>query len=93
MNIEHIIKLANIQMNDKERVLLENQLDNIINWLDVIAKVDTSGIEPMHNVLQDLHFINTQNYASSGAVGADKVLSNSPEIFDNFFVIPKVIDN
>lgn len=93
IDINHIIKLANIRMSDSEIALLEKQLQNIVNWVDMIAKIKTDNIEPMYNRLQDLHIFSTQDKTSEVTVGTEKILENASEVFENFFVVPKVVDN
>jgi aspartyl-tRNA(Asn)/glutamyl-tRNA(Gln) amidotransferase subunit C len=92
INISHILELSNIKMNDKEIVLLEQQLSNIIDWLDAIAKCDTTGIEPMYNVLQYLNINHFQDKNVTEVVDIKDILSNAPETFDTFFTVPRVVD-
>ncbi len=92
-DINHLIKLANIKMTDQEIVLLSKQLDNIIYWLDFVSKIDTTNIEPMYNRLQDLQILHLQNKDNIDKNNVDKILQNAPEVFDNFIIVPKILDS
>ncbi len=92
INIAHILELSNIKMNGSEVILLEKQLSNIIIWLDSIAKVDTTNIEPMYNRLQDLNIVHIQDKNLTEVVSVEDILSNVPETFETFFTVPRVVD-
>ncbi len=93
IDINHIIKLSNIKMTEQEISLLKEQLENIVNWLEIIGKVDTSSVQPMTNILQDLNFINVQKKSSHKIENVKEILANAPETFENYFCIPKVIED
>ena len=92
INIAHILELSNIKMNSSEVILLEKQLSNIIIWLDSIAKVDTTNIEPMYNRLQDLNIVHIQDQNLTEIASVEDILSNAPETFETFFTVPRVVD-
>ena len=93
INIAHILELSNIKMdNTEEVILLENQLSNTIKWLDSIAKVDTTNIEPMYNRLQDLNIIHVQDQNLTETIPVEDILCNAPETFETFFTVPRVVD-
>ena len=92
INIAHILELSNIKMDTKEIILLEKQLSNIIMWLDSIAKVDTTNIEPMYNRLQDLNIIHVQDKNLTETISVEHILYNAPETFETFFTVPRVVD-
>lgn len=92
INIAHILGLSNIKMDNKEIILLEKHLSNIIIWLDSIAKVETANIEPMYNRLQYLNIGHIQNQNLIETISVEHILSNAPETFETFFTVPRVVD-
>jgi aspartyl-tRNA(Asn)/glutamyl-tRNA(Gln) amidotransferase subunit C len=62
--IEHIAKLAHIQITEKEKFI--TQINNIIKHINKINEVDTGNIEPLfyvlpiHNALRE-DIVKTQN--------------------------------
>ena len=92
-DINHLIKLANIKMTEHEIDLLSKQLDNIVYWVEFVSKIDTKNIEPMYNRLQDLQILHLQNKDNIDKNNVDKILQNAPEVFDNFIIVPKILDS
>ena len=45
-DIEHLSKLARMTLNDEERQRLVPQLNSILNFVEVLNKVDTSAVSP-----------------------------------------------
>lgn len=57
--IKHIASLARLELTDKELELYGNQLSDVLNYIDQLKEVDTTGIEPtaqitgLENVYRD----------------------------------------
>lgn len=45
-DIEHLGKLARMQLSDDEKKRLAPQLDSILSFVDILNKVDTSVVSP-----------------------------------------------
>ena len=67
-----------------------DDLGKIIAWQNVLREVDIEGVEPMYNTLGD----NVKTIANLDEIVKENsdIFSNAPEIEDNFFLVPKVID-
>lgn len=67
-----------------------DDLEKIIAWQNVLQEVDVEGVEPMYNTLGDnvMAITNTDSIVQENS----DIFSNAPEIEDNFFLVPKVID-
>ncbi len=88
--INKISTLAKLKINEEKAYELETELSNILDWIDQLNQVDTSGVEPLTGVVKASLFqredlINEDNKK-------DLVLKNSPETAEGFFVVPKVVD-
>ena len=69
---------------------LRNDLEKIIAWQNILREVNISGIEPMYNTLDD----NSKAITNPDDVVKENsdIFANAPEMEDNFFLVPKVID-
>ena len=76
-------------MSEKEEESFKDELNNILNWVDDLKKVDTDKIEPMLSVFNEN--INSREDESK-PTNSEEVLSNAPEQKEGFFVVPKVIE-
>jgi len=45
-NVEHVAKLARIEISEKEKEMYSKQLSSILNYVEKLNEVDTKGIEP-----------------------------------------------
>jgi aspartyl-tRNA(Asn)/glutamyl-tRNA(Gln) amidotransferase subunit C len=45
-DIRHIAKLARLNLTDEEVAKLPEQLSSILNYVDMLQEVDTTGVEP-----------------------------------------------
>lgn len=46
--VEHIAKLARIELKDKEKEVLKKDLSSILDFIDKLNKADTSSVEPLY---------------------------------------------
>lgn len=88
--VHRIARLARIKITDEEAKGLEAELSGILNWVEQLAEVDTSGVEPMTRVVP-IELKQREDVVTDGEK-ADEVTLNAPMRQDNFFVVPKVVE-
>ncbi len=52
--IEYLSDLSRIDLSDEEQKSLLNDLENIINYIDLLKEVETEGVNPCNHVLSDM---------------------------------------
>lgn len=85
----HIAKLANINLKDEE---IDNYLENlqdILNFANVLNKVDTSDIDETIGSTENINVFRKDEIKNFEE--KETLLQNAPEKEDNMFKIPKVI--
>ena len=90
IDIKRISYLAKLKLPSEKEEFYSNSLKDIIKWVDNLKKVDTSKIEPLHNVTEKTVSIRNDEVSKTNSV--DDVLSNAPERAQNFFKVPKVVE-
>ena len=90
IDIKRISYLAKLKLPSEKEEFYSNSLKDIIKWVDNLKKVDTSKMEPLHNVTEKTVSIRNDEISKSNSV--DDVLSNAPERAQNFFKVPKVVE-
>ncbi len=93
--VEKIAKLARIKMGDEELERMAPELSNILDWVEQLGEVDTSGVEPMSAVIPNaLRLREDVIDADPKTAGGrrDDVLANAPAAEHGFFGVPKVIE-
>ena len=88
--VRRIARLARIAITDEEATGLEGELTGILQWVEQLGEVDTSGVEPMTRVMPiDLKM--RRDVVNDGEI-ADDVIRNAPFAEDHFYVVPKVVE-
>jgi aspartyl-tRNA(Asn)/glutamyl-tRNA(Gln) amidotransferase subunit C len=88
--VRHVAKLARIAMSDAEVEAMVPEFNNILQWVEQLAEVDTDGVEPLTAVI-DLPLRLRDDVVNDGNV-RDDVLKNAPDAQHGFFAVPKVIE-
>ena len=85
----HIAKLANLKINDDESESYLRNLNDILNFADVINKLDTENISETIGSTDNVNVFREDEIKVFEDNAA--LLQNAPEEEDNMFKIPKVI--
>lgn len=88
--VEHVAHLARIELNQKELDRLAGQLQDILNFIDALKKVDTKDINPTSHILSFTNVLREDKPAAS--LPCEAALRNAPCPKGNFFGVPKVIE-
>ncbi len=82
-----------IKIDIPEEKLESMNIDSVIDWLDKLQKIDTSGVEPMLNPAEH-KLPQRQDIVTDGNI-RDEILANTPDKTGNsrgYFAVPKVMD-
>ena len=87
--VAHVAKLARLKIDDDQVETLTGQIGTILEYIDVLDKVDTTGVTPTSHAI----FLNNAFREDFEATHLDRkaALANAPETEDGFFLVPKVI--
>ena len=89
--VEHVAKLARLEVSEDEKAMFARQLSGILTYMDQLKEVDTEGVEPTATVLP------TENVWREDAVKPsltqEQALANAPDKADGFFRVPKIIED
>lgn len=88
--VRRIAHLARIAVSDAEVPHLQGELNAILAFVEALAAVDVTGVEPMTSVIP-LKLPMRADAVTDGGF-AQKVLANAPQAEDDFFLVPKVIE-
>ena len=88
--VKKVAKLARLKIDAKEEQSLKNELNNILEWVDKLQKVDTENIDPMLSVSNEPMPMREDMVTSK--LDNKQILANAPEKKAGFFVVPKVVE-
>lgn len=92
-DVRHVAELANLALTDDEIGRMTHDLDNILVHIDKLNELDTTGIEPMAQVLYDAGETATlREDRERPPLGNTAALANAPSAGGGYFKVPKVIE-
>ena len=91
--VRYVAGLANLTLSDAETARLQADLDGILEHMDRLNEVDTSGVEPMSQVLFEAGETATLRAdLPVSPLGNHAALANAPQSGAGYFKVPKVIE-
>ncbi|MFL0670410.1 MAG: Asp-tRNA(Asn)/Glu-tRNA(Gln) amidotransferase subunit GatC [Erythrobacter sp.] len=93
--VARIASLARIQMDDAQLERMVPELNGILQWVEQLAEVDVTGIEPMAAVIPNTLRLRDDVVDADPLTGGGRradVLANAPAAEHGFFGVPKVIE-
>lgn len=88
--VENVAKLSRLDLTDKEKEEMTRTLNDILVYMEKLSELDTADVEPM------THAIPKENVMRADEIKpfdvGDEILKNAPDLKDNLFKVPKVIE-
>ncbi len=88
--VEHIAKLARLNLTDEEKSKYRQQLSSILDYVTMLQELETSTIPPTSGVLPALCPLRED--AAKDSLTVDQLLANAPETTKNQFKVPPVFE-
>ncbi|HEX2560693.1 Asp-tRNA(Asn)/Glu-tRNA(Gln) amidotransferase subunit GatC [Phenylobacterium sp.] len=88
--VKKVARLARIAEPEDKLEPLARELTGILNWIEQLNEVDTTGVEPMTSA-EAVALPMREDVVTEGGDPA-KVLANAPKSVRGFFVVPKVVE-
>ena len=94
--VRYVAGLANLKLTEAEIAKLQTDLDGILEHMDRLNLIDTSGVEPMAQVLFDAGEAATTATLRADVpvppLGSEAALANAPQAGAGYFKVPRVIE-
>ncbi len=88
--IEYVGILAKLELSDQEKEQAKIDMGRMLDYIDKLNELDTSGVEPMSHVFP-VQNVFREDVVTNGDGSAD-TLKNAPEEKDRMFVVPKTFE-
>jgi aspartyl-tRNA(Asn)/glutamyl-tRNA(Gln) amidotransferase subunit C len=89
-DVVHVARLARLALTDAELETMLEQLNAILSHIDALKAVDTSGIEPTSHAVPQFNVMREDE--PRPCFPAEEMLANAPDRVDNFFRVPRIIE-
>jgi len=87
--VEHVAKLARLQISSEEKENLTEQMNRILLYMEKLNELNTVGVEPTSHVL-DLHNAFRADTVNE-SLPREQTLENAPEANEAEFIVPRII--
>jgi len=88
--VEHVASLARVDLTDEERELFSEQLTRIVEYINKLDELDTSGVEGLASAVEVPNVLREDEPRDS--LPREKALRNAPEGRGGFYRVPAVLD-
>ena len=88
--IEYVGILAKLELSDEEKEQAKKDMANMLDYIDTLNELDTSGVEPMSHVFP-VNNVFREDVVTNGD-DREEILANATEAKEGAFVVPKTFD-
>lgn len=88
--IEYVGILAKLELSDEEKEAAKKDMADMLDYIDKLGELDTTGIEPMSHVFQ-VQNVFREDVVTNGD-DSTNILKNAPGEKDNMFTVPRTFD-
>ena len=88
--VEHVARLARLELTEIEKEEFTGQLNEILDFVEKLNELDTTNIEPTAHAIPVANVFRPDQVTPS--LDLEGALSNAPDRVDNFFKVPKMLE-
>ncbi len=88
--VKHIAALAKLEFKDNEIDIFSEQFKEIVEYIDTLNEVELGDVESLSQITDFENVLRKDVTQSS--VSLEEALKNAPKKNENFFKVPKVIE-
>ena len=89
-DVANIALLSRLEFSESELETFTGQMDAILQYAEVLNKVNVENVEPMAHVLPLKNVMRADEARPS--LNRELALSNAPEQENGYFKVPKIIE-
>ena len=91
IDVAYVAQLARLELTAEEKTRLEAQLGHILEYVDLLRKLDVDGIEPTAHAIPRVNVLRKDEGHPGFSI--QDALKNAPQRMNDLFVVPKVIED
>ncbi len=91
INVPHVAKLANLPISDKERITFQKQLQETVDYVEELNRVNTKNVEPTSQVTGLENIV--RDDVTKPSLNQKQALSNSYSTHNGFFKVNAILEN
>ena len=91
-DIEHLAKLAGLEISSKEKGIYKKQLSEIVEYVGKLQKVNTKNIEPTSQTTGLKNLYRKDEVKSENCLSDKQALSGTDNIHNNLFKTKAILE-
>ncbi|MFA6603409.1 MAG: Asp-tRNA(Asn)/Glu-tRNA(Gln) amidotransferase subunit GatC [Patescibacteria group bacterium] len=92
VQVEHIAKLARLQLGGQEAERFSRQLSDILEYVEVLARADIAGVEPLAHVVPVVNVLRPDELAVADEAVRRRLIEAFPEREGDLLKVQAVFD-
>ena len=88
--VRYVANLSRIKLDEKQEEKMLSELAAVIEYMDVLNKLDTENVEPLSHVFSITNVMRDDEVKPS--YDREELLKNAPDHTDETFIVPKTVD-
>jgi len=89
-DVRHVASLARLDFSEEDEERMADEMSRILDYVDKLREVDTSGVPPMSHVLDVTNVFRADEVEER--IDQEQALEPAPETDGAYFQVPKVIE-
>lgn len=89
-DVHHLAQLSGLQLTNDEESNLRDDISNILDYVELLGELDTTGVEPTYQVT-GLQNVWREDTVIDSGVTREQLLVLSPASANNQVKVPKVL--
>ncbi|MFP4070948.1 MAG: Asp-tRNA(Asn)/Glu-tRNA(Gln) amidotransferase subunit GatC [Desulfovibrionales bacterium] len=87
--VRKIATLARLELDEDKVNLFAGQFDEILQYMDKLAELDTTEVEPMYTPVEHTSVLREDIVRKDYT--REEILGNAPEEDGRYFIVPKIL--
>lgn len=89
-DIESVAYLSRLELSDEEKDKLTGHINRLLDNFQKLQELDTENVEPTSHVIPVSNVFRKDE--SRPSLPPEEVVSNGPQVAENCFVVPRVVE-
>ena len=90
LDVAYVARLARINLTSDEAKIFQEQLDNVLKYVEKLRQVDVTGVDAAVHALPIANVFRED--VPRDWFTAEQALSNAPRQANGLFIVPKVVE-
>lgn len=90
IDVGYVAELARLELSAEEKALFQQQLEKIVDYVNIISKVDVENVEPMMHGKAIVNALREDEVKPS--LERELALRNAPATMGHEYLLPKVVE-